>query len=208
MTLLVTCPRCPVPLRPAAAGWVCATHGAVAPLRRPEVVDYDTFAEHLQVADGFPTYLPWPLADAWRVTDFAVVGESTHPLATLTSVAATTSVDGPIEITVVAEEPGIGLGARCAGLAQSDPGTQIRNAQPGPRVRVDQQTLPLWPVSVAGAGFERSVAAGEAQGRWLWLILRPASALLLLTEGWALADLSHMGGALLDVPFGGAAPPW
>ncbi|CAM3483651.1 DUF6758 domain-containing protein [Nocardioides dubius] len=208
MALQVTCPRCPTPLRRGTDGWVCARHGAVAALRRPVLADYDAFAEHLRVAQGFPTYLPWPLADAWRVTDFAVVGEAGGAQATLTSVAGSTVRDGPVEITVVAEEPGIGLGARCAGLVHSDPGAQIRDALPGPRIRIDQQALPLWPLSVEGAGLERSVVAGEAQGRWLWLVLRPASALLLLTEGWALADLSHLGAALLDVPFGGPAPPW
>lgn len=208
MALQVTCPRCPTPLRQRADGWACRHHGAVLPLRRPAVAAYGSFVEHLRIAEGFPTYLPWPLSATWQVTDFAVVGEAGHAQATLTCVAGTTTRDGHVEITVVAEETGIGLGARCAGLVHSDPGPQIHHALPGPRIRIDQQTLPLWPLTVEGAGLERSVVAGEADGRWLWLVLRPASALLLLTEGWALTDLSQMGAALLDVPFGGPAPPW
>ena len=54
----------------------------------------------------------------------------------------------------------------------------------------------------------RSVLAGEAAGRWLWIVLRPASALLLLQDEWILRDVSALGPQLLETPFGGPRPGW
>ena len=50
--------------------------------------------------------------------------------------------------------------------------------------------------------------AGEAQGRWLWLMLRPASAILLLRDEWILRDVSVTGPQLVALPFGGPSPAW
>ncbi|MGN6576805.1 MAG: DUF6758 family protein [Nocardioides sp.] len=50
--------------------------------------------------------------------------------------------------------------------------------------------------------------AGEAHGRWLWLVFRPASAALLLKDEWVLHDLSDLGPELVDLPFGGSPPAW
>jgi hypothetical protein len=54
--------------------------------------------------------------------------------------------------------------------------------------------------------FDRSVFVGEAHGRWLWLVLRPASAALLLKDEWILIDVADLGPELVDVPFGGHPP--
>ena len=56
--------------------------------------------------------------------------------------------------------------------------------------------------------FDRSVFAGEAQGRWLWIVLRPASAALLLNDEWILCDANELGPELIELPFGGNPPPW
>ena len=58
-----------------------------------------------------------------------------------------------------------------------------------------------------GGDFDRSVVAGEAHGRWLWIVLRPASAILLLRDDWILRDVSAVGPPLVEMPFGGPAPP-
>ena len=50
--------------------------------------------------------------------------------------------------------------------------------------------------------------AGEAHGRWLWLVLRPASAALLLKDEWVLMDVADLGPELIDLPFGGSPPAW
>lgn len=212
MSLRVGCPRCPAPVAETGdGGWSCPEHGVMMPLWRPMAATYDDFAAHLGQAGSFPTYLPWPLGPGWSVTDFASVGaEGRDGRATMTCVSGTSALDGPVDVIVISEEPGTGLGARCAGTVQSDPGEQIALAKPGAKVRVESLSIPLWSISTHDAGHEidRSVFAGEAHGRWLWVVLRPASAMLLLADTWTLADVSGFGAELLEVPFGGHAPAW
>ena len=191
---------------------VCPVHGAVPPLWRPEEVSYDGFAEHLREAGEFPTYLPWPMSPGWCVTDFGVVGGGRpgRGRATVTCVSGTSELDGPVDVLVVVEEAGTGLGARCAGLDGGDPGPEVGSGPAAVRVRIARHAVPLWAVSTSGADpeFDRSVFAGEALGCWLWVVLRPASAMLLLRDDWILRDVSGIGAPLLEMPFGGPRPVW
>jgi hypothetical protein len=192
-------------------GWSCPDHGAVEPLWQPEEASYDAFHEHLLASTGFPTYLPWPMSPGWAVTDFGVVGRSAdRARATMTCCSGTSELDGPVDVLVVAEEAGTGLGARCAGTPYDDPGVELGEGRPAVRVRIDQQPVGLWPVSTSAATgeWDRSVVAGEAQGRWLWIVLRPASAMLLLREDWILRDVSGLGPPLVEMGFGGPRPSW
>ncbi|WP_225869029.1 MULTISPECIES: DUF6758 family protein [unclassified Nocardioides] len=214
----VECPRCPAPVAEVGDGsWSCPEHGVVVPLWRPVGSSYDAFASHLRRVDAFPTYLPWPLGPGWSVTDFAAVATATGAArATMTCVSGSSQLDGPVDVMVVSEEPGTGLGARIAGLPTEDgadridPGHEIGEGPAPVRVRVDQYPVGLWPVSISASPgeWDRSVLAGEAAGRWLWLVLRPASAILLLRDDWILRDVSATGPGLVALPFGGAAPSW
>ena len=215
MSLSVGCPRCPAPVAEAGDGsWGCPEHGLVAPLWRPDAATYDDFAAHLGHAGPFPTYLPWPLGPGWTVTDFAsVAAEGREPRATMTCVSGTSALDGPVDVIVVSEEPGTGLGARIAGVSPTgrvDPGDEVGEGPPTVKVRIGSFPVGLWPVSVSTADgeWDRSVVAGEAEGRWLWLVLRPASAVLLLRDDWILRDVSETGPQLVALPFGGPAPSW
>ncbi len=78
------------------------------------------------------------------------------------------------------------------------------------RIRIGSQSVPLWAVSTSSSVVEldRSVFAGEAGGRWLWVVLRPASAMLLLRDDWILRDVSDVGPPLVELPFGGPRPSW
>lgn len=102
---------------------------------------------------------------------------------------------GKAEMLLVAEEPGVGLGAGYAGLDGPDPGpgsgpafatspgvTEARAAT----VRVSGHPIALWTVP---APADRCVVVGEAEGRWLWAILWPAEAGYLFAEEMALHDL-------------------
>ncbi len=200
----------------AANGWECPEHGPTPVLRRPEEASYDGFAEALSTAGDFPTYLPWPMSPGWIVSDFAVVagaGESSSAKATLTCSSGTSALDGPVDVFVVSEESGTGLGARCAGTVHLDPGPEIGVGPPTVRVRIGSKSVPLWSVSTVSSAagdreLDRSVVAGEADGRWLWVVLRPASAILLLRDEWILRDVSGIGPPLVEMPFGGPSPSW
>lgn len=212
MARVAGCPRCPTPVAQAgsAGTWSCPEHGTVRPLWRAQDATYDEFVAHLERAGSFPTYLPWPLSPGWQLTDFAVVGDQRGAAASLTCVSGPSELDGPVDLIVIAEEPGTGLGARCAGTRHADPGHEIEDGPAALRVRLDSQPVSLWPVSTSrdGGEWDRSVLAGEGQGRWLWLVIRPASAMLLLRDEWLLRDVSSLGPALVELPFGGPAPSW
>jgi hypothetical protein len=218
MSLVAGCPRCRAEV--VHDGHTsCPVHGDVRTLWTPAAGDdvtYTQFAEHLGAAADFPTYLPWPMSPGWSVTDFAVVGDAgtddspARAWATVTCVSGTSELDGPVDVFVVAEEPGTGLGSRCAAIDRSDPGREVGDGQPAVRVRIGSQAVPLWAVSTSAADerFDRSVFAGEADGRWLWLVLRPASAMLLLRDDWILRDVSAIGPPLVEMAFGGPRPVW
>ncbi len=211
MALAAGCPRCSAPVTGSGQAWRCQTHGAIVPLWRPAKADYDSFVDHLQRSRTIPTYLPWPLAPGWSITGYGCVAQTGgNARATVVCAAGPSDPDGMVEICVVTEEPGTGLGARCAGVHRTDPGAEIGDGPPQAKVRIDGHPVPLWVVSTSAsdASFDRSVFAGEAHGRWLWLVLRPASAALLLSDEWILIELGDLGPELVDLPFGGSPPAW
>ncbi|WP_347565753.1 DUF6758 family protein [Nocardioides sp. IC4_145] len=213
MSLSVGCPRCPTPVARSAVdgGWSCPDHGTIEPLWRPDEASYDGFVAHLRTAGSFPTFLPWPMSPGWSVTDFGVVGsEPARTRATMVCCSGTSELDGPVDVLVVAEEAGTGLGARCAGTTYLDPGPEVGDGPPSVKVRLDNQSVSLWPVSTSAATgeWDRSVVAGEAHGRWLWIVMRPASAMLLLRDDWILRDVSGLGPPLVEMAFGGPRPSW
>lgn len=196
-------------------GWHCPDHGAVVPLWRPEASSYEAFLDHLERSPDFPTYLPWPLGPGWTVTDFGCVADRAAPgttpvRATVTTCVGATDPDGVVEVTIVSEEPGTGLGRRVAGTDHDDPGHEVGVGPPAVRVRIEPFSVALWAVStsITDVEFDRSVFAGEADGRWLWLVLRPASAALLLRDEWILADVARLGPQLVEMSFGGSPPAW
>lgn len=222
MPLAASCPRCTSPVTGEGASFACSAHGPIEPLWRPDEADYDSFAELVGRSDDLPTYLPWPMSPGWSIADFGCVGHDGRVRATVTTTVGTSELDGEVEVTIVSEEPGVGLGARCAGTTYDDPGPQISNGPPAIHVRAGGRTVPLWLVDDAredapdsGAPHHaeddilaRVVFAGEADGRWLWLVMRPASAALLLHDDWLLADVTGFGPEALEMPFGGPRPTW
>jgi hypothetical protein len=223
--LAASCPRCTSPVTGEGASFACSVHGPTDPLWRPDEADYDTFAELVGRIDDIPTYLPWPMSPGWSIADFGCVGTGGRVRATVTSTVGTSDLDGEVEVTIVSEDPGIGLGARCAGTSYDDPGPQISNGPPSIHVRAGGRTVPMWLVDdhADSAGSERdltvgqltdgevlarAVFAGESDGRWLWLVMRPASAALLLHDDWLLADVTGFGPEALEMPFGGPRPAW
>jgi hypothetical protein len=211
VALAASCPRCTTPLSGEGADFTCAEHGGVLPLWRSATPDYSTFADVLTRSSQMPMYLPWPMSPGWTVSDFGCVAGADGPaLATVTTTVGASALDGDVEVTVVAEEPGVGLGARCAGTPSADPGGSVGVGPASVRIRVDSHPVPMWSVSSGDDDdlLARSVFAGEAGGRWLWLVMRPASAALLLGDEWLLADATGFGPEAIEMPFGGARPDW
>lgn len=193
--------------------FACTVHGPIEPLWRPEEADYDSFADLVGRSDDLPTYLPWPMSPGWSISDFGCVGNGGRVRATVTTTVGTSDLDGEVEVTIVSEEPGVGLGSRCAGTTYDDPGPQISNGSPSIHVRAGGRAVPLWLVEDDSVSSDeellaRAVFAGEADGRWLWLVMKPASAALLLHDDWLLADVTGFGPEALEMPFGGPRPAW
>ncbi len=204
------CPQCAEPVRAHEAGWRCPTHGDQPPLWRPRAATYDAFVAHLDRSAGLPTLLPWPMGPGWQVSDFgAVAAPDQEPRATVACASGMSDLDGAVDVLVVSEEPGTGLGARVARLERTYP-PDVRAEQPVAKVRVERSMVPLWAVSTSAADgeFDRAVLVGEAGGRWLWIVLHPASAMLLLRDEWILRDVAGAGATLVEMTFGGAPPRW
>lgn len=211
MSLAAGCPRCSSPVSDHKGVWTCRDHGPITPLWRAQECVYDEFTEHLKHVTPLPTWLPWPLQAGWSVNDFGCVAvPGSDARASFASATGSTELDGVVELTVVAEEPGVGLGARCAGVDRSDPGADIGEGPPHVKLSLDGHPVSLWAVSTseADATFDRSVFAGEAQGRWLWLVLRPASAALMLNDELTLSDVAALGPHLVDLPFTALPRAW
>lgn len=210
MSLAASCPRCTSPVTEEDGTFSCRRHGSVAPLWRPSVADYAAFAELVGRAGDLPIYLPWPMSPGWSIADFGCVATDRGARATVTTTVGTSDLDGPVEVTLVSEDSGVGLGARCAGTAYDDPGEQVGHGPHDIHVRAGGRTVPMWSVDPRDDDdlLAKAVFAGEADGRWLWLVIRPASAALLLRDEWLLADVTGFGPEALEMPFGGPRPAW
>ena len=108
-----SCPRCGGPVREPTAwssAWRCELHGEVHPLL-PFSPSREGLDGLLRLS-GVPVLAPWPLPAGWLLAGFAGVGdERTGTHAAAVALAGPNPVGGPADMVVVAEEPGIGLGA-------------------------------------------------------------------------------------------------
>lgn len=149
-----------------------------------------------------PVWLPWPLPARWLVTGIAGASdERSGARGSAVTLSGPNPFGGPAEMLIVSEEPGLGLGARFAGLAGPDPGAGFAAHQPQAYVQVSKHEFPLWHVDAP----DRAVFAGAVLGHWLWLVLWPDTAGLLLAEPLALRDLRDEGQDL-NLPYGERSP--
>lgn len=148
-------------------------------------------------------WLPWPLPDRWLVTGFAYAGdEHTGARACAVACSGPAPLGGPGEMVLVAEEPGVGLGATYAGLPGPDPGEGFGGGAPHAKLHIRGHPAPLWSID---SGSDRAVFVGEAMGQWLWAVLWPAAAGVLFLERVELTDLRDAGHEL-DLPYGALSP--
>jgi hypothetical protein len=191
--------------------WTCTLHGEIAPLQ----ASLPPTAEALQFVaarSSVPVWVPWPLPVGWLLSGIRFAGDDhTGPVATVVAASGPNPLpDGPDEpraadLLLVAEQPGVGLGARLAGQGALDPGVAVMDLAAHERAHLKLAAaghdVPLWSVTVAGgAGY-----AGEAAGVWLWALAWPEHAAAVMLEPFDLVDVRDPG-HLLDLPFGAPSP--
>ncbi|WP_344601317.1 DUF6758 family protein [Sporichthya brevicatena] len=201
-----SCARCGRPVRAPGIwsnSWRCEVHEDVEPLAPVGLPTRERIERELHAGPSpdVPFWLPWPLPTGWLATGITHAGDDRHGVrATAVAFTGPNPVGGPADLVIVAEEPGVGLGARCAGLAGPDPGTDIATQVPHAKIAAAGHPTALW--CVPGAP-DRAVYVGEALGCWLWLILTPASAGALVADHITLIDLRDAP-CDLDLPLGPA----
>lgn len=193
------CPRCFGPLEESSGR--CLAHGQVPPYfsRRPSQLALEAVRQTSDV----PVWVPWPLPAGWLVTGFGVAGDDrTGVKASAVALTGPSLTDGPADLLLISEDPGVGLGAAYAGLTGPDPGEGVGTGVPHAKLGAHGHPTPMWVVE--DVPDDRAVYAGEAAGRWLWAVAWPAEAgAIVALAGLALADLRELE---WDVPFGAPSP--
>lgn len=181
-----------------SSDWSCHTHGRVSPYfgGRPEGL------EHVRGHARVPVWAPRPL-HGWTLGGVGWCGDDrSGATATLLAMAGPSPVGGPADLVLVAEEPATGLGSRMAGIPDVDPGDLAVGA-PEAKILAAGHPTPLWRSRSAD---DRVAFVGEALGVWLWAIVWPPPAELLLMEQIDLHDLRHASNGLADLPIGAPSP--
>lgn len=201
-----TCPRCAGPIRPPglwSSAWQCEWHGAVAPFTavpRACAEALHQVSEHSAV----PLWLPSPLLSDWVLSGVGAAGdERTGAVATVLAMSGPAPLGGPAEFLLVAEEPGVGLGAGYAGLPGPDPGDGFDTGAPHARMEAAGHDTALWSLPTDGSC---AAYAGEGLGLWLWAVLWPVEAGLLMLEEFHLDDLRERPSVVDALPYGALSP--
>ena len=178
--------------------WQCSLHGGVQPFKVTRTLNTDAL-EQLAAASRVPVWLPNPMPPGWSLTGLAQAGDDRGASASVVAASGPSPVGGPADLILVAEEPRVGLGARYAGL---DVEPEIDTASP-PDGKVEAAGHPttMWRVA---SSHDRTAFVGEARGVWLWLVVWPAMAELVLLEHLRLHDVHD--GVPADVTIGAASP--
>lgn len=202
MSAAPTCPRCGGELRAPglmSSDWTCQTHGGVHPYSALRVEGLAQLRTQARV----PIWSPLPLLAGWTVGGLAACGDQRTGLtATVTAFAGPSPLGGPADLLLVAEEPGVGMGATIAGIDGLDPGL-VATGAPDAKITVAGHPTPLWRSDSAP---DRVSFVGEASGVWLWAVLWPPAAELVLLEQVELHDLRHDSHAALGLPIGADSP--
>jgi hypothetical protein len=194
--------------------WRCDHDGPVLPLHiaehiGPEILEsvLAKVRDRRSGAAEIPVWCPWPPLPGWMVTGVGWVGDDRDGVRASAVACSGPAMltGGPADVILIAEEPGIGLGTRFAGIPGPDPGPfleGVNGRSPAhAKVRAAGWPTPLWSVESAE---DRCAYVGEAKGMWLYAVAWPAAVGYLLAEDLALWDLVD------DVPgeiiFGAPSP--
>lgn len=150
-----------------------------------------------------PLWTPWPVPVGWTFAGLAYLSGASDGGSTVASWMGEDPFGDPIEVLLVCEEAGTGLGSHFAGLATDYPPASVGQGAPHAKVGIDSRPVPLWSVETPDGC---AVYAGEAAGRWLWVILHPAEASTVLLEPITLVDARELGAELAVLPVGELSP--
>jgi hypothetical protein len=182
-----------------SSDWTCVVHGAVQPYSSFGPAALPQVAAHAKV----PVWCPLPLLPGWTAGGLGACGDERRgSAATVVALAGPSPLGGPADLLLVAEEPGVGLGANLAGIDDLDPG-QVAVGQPDAKVLASGHPTALWRCTSAD---DRIAFVGEANGVWLWAVLWPPAAELVLIEHLELHDLRHANHQALELPVGAPSP--
>ena len=199
-----TCPRCGGELRAPglwSSAWQCANHGSVPPYTVVSRGGLEAI-QHVLPRAKVPVWMAHGLSAGWVCSGLGYAGDDREGArAVVTSLSGPSPLGGAADILLVAEEPGVGLGARHAGLPGPDPGTSCDSA-PDAKIEIAGHPTALWSLPV-----QRDCAAfvGEAKGLWLWAIICPAAAGVLMYDALSLEDMRD-GYAEAELAFGSVSP--
>lgn len=200
-----SCPRCGGELRAPglwSSAWTCARHGTVQPYTVVHHTGQDA-VEHVVKRAGVPVWMPRTLPHGWVCSGVAYAGdERSGACATVTCLSGPSPLGGPADLMIVAEEPGVGLGARHAGFDEPDPGASFGLGAPDAKVIAAEHPTAMWNLPAAE---DRAVFVGEAKAAWLWAIVWPATAGVLMYDEMSVVDLRDQR-IDLDMDHGSLSP--
>jgi hypothetical protein len=157
-----------------------------------------------------PLWTPWPVPFGWTFGGLAHIGGHSGPgdreargSATVASWNGQDPFGDPAEVVFICEEAGAGVGSHFAGLAMSYPTAEVGVGPPHARFDVEGRPVSLWAVDAAP---DRAVYAGEAAGRWLWVIVHPIESGAIVVQPLDLVDARTLGAELTVLPVGELSP--
>jgi hypothetical protein len=195
--------------------WRCDDCGEVPPFHvphhiGPEIVDA-VLRQPAPHVEPMPLWCLWPLPSGWMVTGVGWAGDDKNGVrATVIACSGPEPLGGgPADVVLIAEQPGVGLGTRFAGIPGLDPGYLVAealadsaaHAGPHAKIKVGGHPTPLWCVKSPA---DRSAYVSEAKGMWLYAVAWPASAGYFLAEHVVLHDLSD--GVPPELVYGAPSP--
>jgi hypothetical protein len=180
------CVRCRGSLQtPESAGaWTCDAHGVVEPLH-PALPAEAYHLSDTASSSGVPVWVPWPLPAGWAVSGVRRSGGTGPSRGVAVALMGPGVTARQAELVVVAEEPGVGLGASYAGLESTDPGPELASLPCDTKVTAGGHPAPLWSLPVS----DRAAYVGEAGGLWLWAIAWPVGEWMVVHDDLRLVDV-------------------
>ncbi len=150
-----------------------------------------------------PLWAPWPLPLDWSFTGLAHTDRRAHESATVSCWSGHDPFGDPAEVVLVCEEAGTGVGSHFAALPMNYPGSHVGEGPPHAKFSVEGRPVPLW---VVESPTDRAVYAGEAAGRWLWVVVHPAESSAIVVQPINLVDARDLGAELTVLPVGEMSP--